>query len=69
MVWVDRALTPRKDCEYKLDYCYKKDDSYTYIFDNEVKHLLDDIFWSDEQSACVITYGATAKTHLIMVFF
>ncbi|RCV16613.1 hypothetical protein SETIT_3G151900v2 [Setaria italica] len=61
------ALTLRKDCEYKLDYCYTKDDSYTLIFDNEVKHLLDDIFCGDGQSnACVITCGATAKTHLIM---
>ncbi|OEL34472.1 Kinesin-like protein KIF22 [Dichanthelium oligosanthes] len=29
------AQTPRKDCEYKLDYCYQKDDSYTRIFNNE----------------------------------
>ncbi|CAL4894788.1 unnamed protein product [Urochloa decumbens] len=61
------APTPRKDCEYKLDYCYLKDDSYTRIFDNEVKHLLDDIFCGDGHSnACVVTCGATGKTHLMM---
>ncbi|CAN6336854.1 unnamed protein product [Urochloa humidicola] len=61
------APTPRKDCEYMLDYCYLKDDSCTRIFDNEVKHLLDDIFCGDGHSnACVVTCGATGKTHLMM---
>nr|CAB3460760.1 unnamed protein product [Digitaria exilis] len=59
--------TPRKDCKYKLDYCYLKDDSYTRIFDNEVKHHLDNIFCGDEhRNASIITCGATAKTHLLM---
>ncbi|RLN00921.1 kinesin-like protein KIF22-A isoform X2 [Panicum miliaceum] len=63
------ALTTRKDHEYKLDYCYLKDDSSTRIFNNEVKHLLDDIFCGEGHSnACVITCGAAAKTDLIMGF-
>ncbi|PUZ64857.1 hypothetical protein GQ55_3G176300 [Panicum hallii var. hallii] len=63
------ALTMRKDHEYKLDYCYLKDDSSTRIFNNEVKHLLDDIFCGEGHSnACVITCGAAAKTDLIMGF-
>ncbi|RLN29610.1 hypothetical protein C2845_PM05G30210 [Panicum miliaceum] len=61
------ALTTRKDHEYKLDYCYLKDDSSTRIFNNEVKHLLDNIFCGEGHSnACVITCGAAAKTDLIM---
>ncbi|CAN6332139.1 unnamed protein product [Urochloa humidicola] len=61
------APTPRKDCEYKLDHCYLKDDSCSRIFDNEVKHLLDNIFCGGEHSnACVVTCGGTGKTHLMM---
>ncbi|KAG2617630.1 kinesin-like protein KIN-10B isoform X1 [Panicum virgatum] len=61
------ALTKRKDHEYKVDYCYLKDDSPTRIFNDEVKHLLDDIICGEGHSnACVITCGASAKTDLIM---
>ncbi|CAN6327334.1 unnamed protein product [Urochloa humidicola] len=61
------APTSRKDCEYKLDSCYLKDDSCSQIFDNEVKHLLDNIFCGDGHSnACVVTCGGTGKTHLMM---
>ncbi|KAG2625883.1 kinesin-like protein KIN-10B isoform X2 [Panicum virgatum] len=61
------ALTTRKDHEYKVDYCYLKNDSSTRIFNDEVKHLLDDIFRGEAHSnACVITCGASAKTELIM---
>ncbi|XP_062199057.1 kinesin-like protein KIN-10B [Phragmites australis] len=54
----------RKDHEYKLDCCYLKGDSYNHIFHSEVKPLVDVTFQGN--NACLVTCGATSKTHLIM---
>jgi hypothetical protein len=63
-------MTPHKQREYKLDWCYLNQDSDTHIFQNEVKHLVDNIFSGDGRNhACVITCGSTAKTNLVMVCF
>uniref|UniRef100_A0A0A9AE70 Kinesin motor domain-containing protein n=1 Tax=Arundo donax TaxID=35708 RepID=A0A0A9AE70_ARUDO len=58
-----RAPPPRKDCEYRLDCCYLMDDSYRHIFHSEVRPLVDATFRGS--NACVVTCGATSKTHLI----
>ncbi|XP_066362547.1 kinesin-like protein KIN-10B isoform X2 [Miscanthus floridulus] len=61
------STTPHKHREYKLDWCYLNDNSDTDIFQNEVKHLVDNIFCGDGRNhACVITCGSIAKTHLVM---
>ncbi|CAD6332908.1 unnamed protein product [Miscanthus lutarioriparius] len=61
------SMTPHKHREYKLDWCYLNDNSDTDIFQNEVKHLVDNIFCGDGRNhACVITCGSIAKTHLVM---
>lgn len=63
-------MTPHKQRDYKLDWCYLNDDSDTVIFQNEVKHLVDNIFCSDGRNhACVVTCGSTTKTHLVCFFF
>ncbi|XP_021302864.1 kinesin-like protein KIN-10B isoform X1 [Sorghum bicolor] len=63
------SMTPHKQREYKLDWCYLNQDSDTHIFQNEVKHLVDNIFSGDGRNhACVITCGSTAKTNLVMGF-
>eukprot|EP00267_Zea_mays_P022630 XP_008647691.1 uncharacterized protein LOC100278444 isoform X2 [Zea mays] len=60
-------MTHRKHREHKLDWCYLNDDSYTDIFHNEVKQLVDKIFSSDGHNhACVVTCGSTSKTHLVI---
>ncbi|XP_062227792.1 kinesin-like protein KIN-10B isoform X4 [Phragmites australis] len=58
------APPQRKYHEYMLDCCYLKSDSYHHIFHSEVKPLVDATFRGN--NACVVTCGATAKTHLIM---
>ncbi|TVT99331.1 hypothetical protein EJB05_55331 [Eragrostis curvula] len=55
----------RKDCDYRLDGFYPKDDdSCHHIFNGEVKPLVDAIFRGT--NSCVVACGATAKTNLIM---
>ncbi|KAL6606296.1 hypothetical protein ACP70R_041949 [Stipagrostis hirtigluma subsp. patula] len=60
------ATPARREHDYRLDWCYLKDDADRHVFDREVGPLVDAAFEFRGANACVITCGAASKTQLVM---